>query len=263
MQNNKNAQRSGFTLIELLVVIAIIAILAAILFPVFARARENARRASCQSNLKQIGISLMQYAQDYDERVVPVKINDAPDANNPYGWADAIQPYAKSTQILQCPSEKWKVRYPNDSVFGGPKPDGPGAGYTDYWMNVMTSKTDAQGRGGKSLSEFAFPAQTILLGDGGGTWSNNPSYYSDSRYNSNGTAKASVATGYCGATSAPNLAIIMDEGSERHLEGTNFAFADGHVKWIKGAGDGDHSSGVKDCNVTNANANGMATFSLQ
>src|SRR5690606_6779733 len=68
ISENSGAKR-GFTLIELLVVIAIIAILAAILFPVFARARENARRASCQSNLKQIGLGLMQYTQDYDERL--------------------------------------------------------------------------------------------------------------------------------------------------------------------------------------------------
>ncbi|MBC8104296.1 MAG: DUF1559 domain-containing protein, partial [Cytophagales bacterium] len=71
MTNLRKSSRAGFTLIELLVVIAIIAILAAILFPVFARARENARRASCQSNLKQIGLGLIQYSQDYDEKLVP------------------------------------------------------------------------------------------------------------------------------------------------------------------------------------------------
>src|SRR6188472_4028670 len=91
--------KSGFTLIELLVVIAIIAILASILFPVFARARENARRSSCQSNLKQIGLGIMQYTQDYDEKY--------PEFNpSGLGWAAATQPYLKSTQILQCPSEK-------------------------------------------------------------------------------------------------------------------------------------------------------------
>src|SRR3954469_4332065 len=86
----------GFTLIELLVVIAIIAILAAILLPVFARARENARRTSCQSNLKQIGLSIQQYVQDNDERF-PVE-----DTNDPatVGWALSIQPYAKSEQLL-------------------------------------------------------------------------------------------------------------------------------------------------------------------
>jgi prepilin-type N-terminal cleavage/methylation domain-containing protein len=102
----------GFTLIELLVVIAIIAILASILFPVFARARENARRASCQSNLKQIGLGIMQYSQDYDEKYVP---RDA-------GWTDAeqrcnswpllIQPYVKSVQLFACPSNTYNTPKP-------------------------------------------------------------------------------------------------------------------------------------------------------
>src|SRR5580658_8541822 len=96
-------RKAGFTLIELLVVVAIIALLAAILFPVFARARENARRASCQSNLKQIGMGLLQYAQDYDDTMVTQDT-----AGNNYrfvinyanvttaNWITATQPYVKS-----------------------------------------------------------------------------------------------------------------------------------------------------------------------
>src|SRR5688500_1438950 len=103
-------KNKGFTLIELLVVIAIIAILAAILFPVFGRARENARRSSCQSNLKQIALSVAQYVQDYDERFPPSMGNDGNGAGQwvfpaTVGWYATLQPYCKSTQIWQCPSE--------------------------------------------------------------------------------------------------------------------------------------------------------------
>src|ERR1044072_2109069 len=97
--------RKAFTLIELLVVIAIIAILASILFPVFARARENARRSSCMSNLKQIGLGFMQYTQDYDERMPPGPTTYAFAGNVPSTWDLVIQPYIKSMQLLTCPSD--------------------------------------------------------------------------------------------------------------------------------------------------------------
>src|ERR1700710_903646 len=87
-------RRTGFTLIELLVVIAIIAILAAILFPVFASAREKARQTTCASNLKQIGLGVMQYQQDYDETFPMLHYNDA--ANNEVRWFDAVGPYIKN-----------------------------------------------------------------------------------------------------------------------------------------------------------------------
>lgn len=93
-------RNTGFTLIELLVVIAIIAILAAILFPAFARARENARRASCQSNLKQMGLGILQYVQDYDE-VMPPSYNQTDGGRS---WRTLVQPYVKSTQLFMCPS---------------------------------------------------------------------------------------------------------------------------------------------------------------
>jgi prepilin-type N-terminal cleavage/methylation domain-containing protein/prepilin-type processing-associated H-X9-DG protein len=110
----KFSRVSAFTLIELLVVIAIIAILAAILFPVFARARENARRASCQSNMKQMGISILQYVQDYDE-ILPrrytstasytyVDSKGATKTSTTISWRKAVQPYIKSLQVFRCPS---------------------------------------------------------------------------------------------------------------------------------------------------------------
>jgi prepilin-type processing-associated H-X9-DG protein len=196
-----------------LVVIAIIAILAAILFPVFARARENARRASCQSNLKQIALGIMMYAQDYDEKLPNVTINASAGvtASNPYGWADAMQPYLKSTQIFQCPSE---TTSPSNSPIV--------TGYTDYWINSLAA--------GKSDATFDYVANTILLGDGGGA--------TTARYSSDGCidnvdGNASATTGFC-ATGGAGLATISNGGAVRHLDGSNVAFADGHVKWEKG-----------------------------
>src|SRR5688500_17999691 len=96
--NTKPVKRSGFTLIELLVVIAIIALLAAILFPVFARARENARKSSCANNLKQVGVAMLQYTQDWDEVYVPLRHGSGcPSAPCFYwAWHDLVQPYIKS-----------------------------------------------------------------------------------------------------------------------------------------------------------------------
>ncbi len=98
------AHRRGFTLIELLVVIAIIAILAAILFPVFARAREQARKAACGSNCRQIGLALTMYAQDYDETLVMRYFGKDTTGKRDLSWKDAMEPYLKSPDIYRCPS---------------------------------------------------------------------------------------------------------------------------------------------------------------
>lgn len=125
--------RKGFTLIELLVVIAIIALLAAILFPVFGRARENARRSSCMSNLKQIGLGLLQYAQDADERLpAPRSSNSADPSFDPWSgetqndngtaarasWRQKIYPYVKSAQLFRCPSNSANEQV-SDQGYGG------------------------------------------------------------------------------------------------------------------------------------------------
>jgi prepilin-type N-terminal cleavage/methylation domain-containing protein/prepilin-type processing-associated H-X9-DG protein len=99
-QPSEYSPRRAFTLIELLIVIAIIALLAAILFPVFARARENARRSSCQSNLKQLGLTMTMYSQDYDERMMPI---EAPDSGTSARWPQILSSYIKNRGFVRCP----------------------------------------------------------------------------------------------------------------------------------------------------------------
>jgi prepilin-type N-terminal cleavage/methylation domain-containing protein/prepilin-type processing-associated H-X9-DG protein len=235
---NKMSKR-GFTLIELLVVIAIIAILAAILFPVFARARENARRASCQSNLKQIALGIFMYKQDYDEKMPRYLVNTFANASasNPAGWADAMQPYLKSTQIFQCPSE---TAGPDSSVISGK--------YSDYWFNGNAS--------GQSDAQFDAPTLTVLLGDGGSgattTEGDTGGFIGSARFYSVGSGVV------CAAGDAMKGASLPAGGNTRHLDGANIAFADGHVKWEKGITNSSVSAAIK--NECTGTTNGVPTF---
>ncbi|RYG61182.1 DUF1559 domain-containing protein [bacterium] len=144
--------RKAFTLIELLVVIAIIAILAAILFPVFGRARENARRSSCQSNLKQIGLGVMQYVQDYDEKYP--KSRGGGNQALPGTWFTDVQPYLKSKQIFQCPSDSSTTRSGSTGRYNGDTTQylHSSYGYNDKFHQL-------------SMATIVSPATTVLGSD--------------------------------------------------------------------------------------------------
>ncbi len=218
-------KRTGFTLIELLVVIAIIAILAAILFPVFARARENARRASCQSNLKQIGLGIMQYTQDYDEKY-PFYYHYY-DGSTYARWHDDIQPYVKSYQLLICPSQSsanassggrttalFKSLYPNapESLQASYGSNGVTAGTapTGFTASPVWVANGATGTATVSLAAIEEPATTISNMDTvGASWDVESWSYVDF---------------------APAAGRRVDL---RHLEGANYLFCDGHVKFLK------------------------------
>ncbi len=225
-------KNSAFTLIELLVVIAIIAILAAILFPVFARARENARRSSCSSNLKQIGLGQLQYVQDYDEKyalaIVGGTATQTPGV--PVGWADAIQPYLKSTQIYQCPSDT--ISPSADPIARVGTPAGNTSSYTDYWYNAYLSSDPPAGGSASncntsvSLSSVQYPTLTIMNGDG-------EAKNGSAAYRTNGNSSHGDPTSI-GSPGGGNTGLVYSSAIvNRHLDGTNFLFADGHVKWAR------------------------------
>ena len=220
---NLTAKR-GFTLIELLVVIAIIAILASILFPVFGRARENARRSSCQSNLKQIGLGILQYTQDYDEAfpLYTLATDPVPGpgvATEPYGWADSIQPYLKSEQIFQCPSDTTAPPNAATAILRAAS-----NGYTDYVYNVALSRSPGSTRA-TAVSQAALtnPTLTVMLIDGRSV--NGGSVYQ--------TGSARQATR--GSGGGPARATDPNIAAQRHLEGANTLFGDGHVKFYRGS----------------------------
>ncbi|BDI29549.1 hypothetical protein CCAX7_16000 [Capsulimonas corticalis] len=183
---SKTYRDSGFTLIELLVVIAIIAILAAILFPVFAQAREKARAISCLSNLKQIGLGLIQYSQDVDEQLPPAWIGYSTDPSISVGfpgkarWMDVVQPYVKSTAIFTCPDSNTKyVPVPSGSKVNdvdpvsGVKYEFENGGYamnTTYFSaddaaQPPTPIPDVPSESSKNLASIPDPAGTLYVFD--------------------------------------------------------------------------------------------------
>lgn len=212
-------QKKGFTLIELLVVIAIIAILAAILFPVFAKAREKARQTSCLSNEKQIALSILMYTGDYDDTFPPATMpyysyaylpdGDAAYANGVKGLL--LDPYMKSAKVLTCPS--------SSGVGFGPSWVGPGDLHITYALNGwLCGNPYAQPNGltPVSLSAVKSPANVLLLSE----------YFDSGAYTLTVIGWNHLASSY--------WAGYPEEASlKRHNEGMNIALADGHVRWVK------------------------------
>ena len=191
----KSKIKHGFTLIELLVVIAIIAILAAILFPVFASARDKARATTCSSNLRQLGIASQQYLQDFDN------VYPGASSGNPV-WDTVLLPYTKSTAILFCPSDPMVRTNPRSySTNGGPSP-------TAFW-NYRGNAGPEQ----MKTWQVRSPTTTFLFVENFAV------------QNQVGGTTAHQVLGPSAQMSVPGV------GAGPHNGGWNYSFCDGHVKW--------------------------------
>ena len=213
--------RSGFTLIELLVVIAIIAILAAILFPVFAQAREAARKSQCASNLKQLSLAIMQYTQDYDE-MYPMGYYGFSASGTSLSWATVTQPYIKNSGVFKCPSAPlvtgntpgvtFPVTYAYNYYIGGN--NNPSGG-------IMTA----------SLPQVNKPADTVLVADSGTTPVANvdPTQWALKLHSTN------KHTAWLLVHAGSSTIGFVDYGAPaaRHAGISNVVWADGHVKAMK------------------------------
>ncbi len=254
LNRTSRSTRTGFTLIELLVVIAIIAILAAILFPVFARARENARRSSCQSNLKQIGLGFMQYSQDYDE-----KFPAGPRGVLGQGWGGTLGPYIKSTQLFKCPSDTTEGTTTNQ--------------VNSYAANLNLLRSDTPGtatdpRLGQSIAAQSATAKTVLLTEVRGITAplsdqtevgsgsvvsavTNGAGLAVYPFNTGTGTGGDLMTGPLGGRPSPGAV------TPRHFDGANYLMCDGHVKWFRGSAVSSGSVALAEsCNQGNSPAVG-------
>jgi len=216
--------KRGFTLIELLVVIAIIAILAAILFPVFARAREKARQSSCLSNIKQMALGAMMYAQDYDEVYVPGLVGSPGAGQGPISQSsyftdlkmhfDVIYPYVMNRQIFFCPSTD------GGSVYSG-----------DYGFNRRLCP-DTRSESTVRMAEVDAPAEIFMVLDSG-------AYMISESYITSPTGSFWYVPGTAMGRDPASLSPYpltgfgaRDFEGGRHNGGINIGFADGHAKWL-------------------------------
>jgi prepilin-type N-terminal cleavage/methylation domain-containing protein/prepilin-type processing-associated H-X9-DG protein len=253
MNNLNSARKRGFTLIELLVVIAIIAILAAILFPVFAKAREKARQITCASNLKQLGIACLSYTEDYDEQLPsswsgPNGYGASNPATGVYKWMDAVYPYVKSVGVYHCPDDAGQNGSTGNYVFYQNLTGANANYYGSYGMNSSywgTGSVSTKGPGngpGIGLSQLNSPSTTIWIGDGDG------SYQID--WQNAGQENTASSNGFTeiGSTGSEGDGALTFRHGGPDL--ANALYCDGHVKALN-AGQAEVTAKESDNNTYN------------
>lgn len=249
MQRKRSPHQNGFTLIELLVVIAIIAILTAILFPLFAQAREKARESACMSNLKQIGLAYVQYYQDYDETTINAVYNGnrpAPFHAPPYQYGISpgaiLYPYIKSVQVWRCPSDSLSHPANVDSYLDQANDDtcyGCYGGlenvsytYNFYFMELSTpgaAESDANGNCAQvplPISKLQTPSSDAVFLESWGNGGGSNEWMFDGGSQLAGRVTGSLQFSNAPAGTSPQLGVVG------HQNGGNALYADGHVKWF-------------------------------
>ena len=236
----KTTAKSGFTLIELLVVIAIIAILAAILFPVFAQAREKARQTSCMSNMRQTGLAVNMYLQDWDEHTCKTHhdLGAGETIADLYTWYQPLQPYIKNGSIFRCPSmNDTPTVFPTGITLANWN-----TYRTDYLINGFFSH-------GIGIAAISSPAEQIMIAERHSgiaffdyhPWASAP--------DNNWERGFLDGSGYKIGDPSSDTQLLDPTNIGRHSQGSNYDFADGHVKWLRFAATLDSTKAAND--VTN------------
>jgi prepilin-type N-terminal cleavage/methylation domain-containing protein/prepilin-type processing-associated H-X9-DG protein len=222
-------KREGFTLIELLVVIAIIAILAAILFPVFAQARDKARGTACMSNSRQVSTGIMMYIEDYNDWGPIAYVSSSITCRNTQGllcWFESVQPYVKNEDVFNCPSASPETKSMGPLGGGLVNRRFPRSGLALTYNFTLSAMNGPNGGGPQQVGKCPAPSKVIMFGDGFRSWQGWSAQlaFANTERNNIQFPWGNCQTGNC---------LQPSDALARHQGGSNVCFLDGHCKHLK------------------------------